>query len=1213
MTDQAEQIESVFAAALQKASPQERAAYLDQACAENPALRGRVEALLKAHDQAGSFLQDQPAGQPQTVDCEPITEGPGTLIGPYKLLEQIGEGGFGVVFMAEQQPVRRKVALKVIKPGMDTRQVIARFEAERQALALMDHPHIARVLDAGATVSGRPYFVMELVKGIPITAFCDQAQLTARERLELFVAVCQAVQHAHQKGIIHRDLKPSNILVTLHDDKPVVKVIDFGIAKATGQQLTEKTLFTGFAQMAGTPLYMSPEQAALSGLDVDTRADIYALGVLLYELLTGTTPFDRERLKRAAFEEIRRIIREEEPPRPSTRVSTLGPSSASVSAQRKTDPKHLSLLLRGDLDWVVMKCLEKERGRRYETANGLARDMQRYLADLPVEARPPSALYRLRKFSRRNKSALLMGAVLAVALLLVLGVVAGSIGYVVRDRAARQAEVEQERIARQAETGGAVEEALKESAFFRKQSRWPEALAAAQKAAAILKSGEGSSTLQERVREVVADMEMIKKLDEINLRKPTSFSDVAELDRADPAYAEAFRAYGIDMDALTPEEAAKRIRARSIQHELVAALDDWTITRAALTVPDRRGRDHLQAVSRVADPADLWRNRLRDTMGVGPDKAKALLEALATEAAVAELQPVTAILVGYRLNSLRAFAEAAAFLGKAQRLHPDNFWINHDLGWSLQAMGRKEESLRYFTAALALRPQNPYVHISLAEALAKTGQLDEARAAYREAVRLKPSDPGAYHNYALAMLQKGAPDDAIAAARESLRLGPNRARSRSILHKALLLKGGPDAVTAEYREVSKRYRETIEKEPDSPAAIAAADYLLRHAAMQGEPAEQVTKWAEFLAKSAEPNGSLAQRGTATRLAEALAVQKPYAPIAVKYATQAESMVGPKDSAEQQVRVLEALAASLRGADKAAEANAVDERVAKLLSVLDAEYRTKMSRFKPTAFEGHKVKSDRVVVMELFTCAECPPCLAADLAFEGLTKTYKPEDVVLLQYHTHIPRPDPMTNADTEARWAYYRRVFPGKIRGVPTSLFNGKPEMGGGGGLPQAGAKYKQYREAIERLLEEPAETAIALTARQEGDTMTMTANVSNVPEPGESKRLRFVLAEEEIRFDGGNKNRFHYMVVRDMPGGTDGFALTEKTGTHIATVKLDELRQKLTAYIDDYIDRHRPFPRPQRPMDLKNLKVIALVQDDQTGAVLQAAIADVHSASANR
>jgi serine/threonine protein kinase len=343
----------------------------------------------------------------------------GSTVGRYKLLERIGEGGFGVVYMAEQLvPVRRRVALKVIKPGCDTRQVIARFEAERQALALMEHENIARVLDAGTAESGRPYFVMELVHGVPITEYCDKNELSPRERLELFLQVCRAVQHAHTKGIIHRDIKPTNVLVTLDEGVPVPKVIDFGVAKATGQELTEKTLFTAFAQMVGTPLYMSPEQAEMSSADVDMRTDIYSLGVLLYELLTGTTPLDQERLKRSAFDEIRRIIRDEDPPRPSTRLSTLGDQAKTISARRKSDPVHLGRLIRGELDWIVMKAMEKDRRRRYETASGLARDIERYLHDEPVEACPPSALYLLSKFARRNRRALATAALVAGALLI---------------------------------------------------------------------------------------------------------------------------------------------------------------------------------------------------------------------------------------------------------------------------------------------------------------------------------------------------------------------------------------------------------------------------------------------------------------------------------------------------------------------------------------------------------------------------------------------------------------------------------------------------------------------------------------------------------------------------------------------------------------------------------------------------------------------------
>jgi serine/threonine protein kinase len=417
--------QSLFIAALER-DPSERDAFLESACAGNVSLRGRVEKLLLAHEHAANFMEEPAAGQAATID-EPITERPGTVIGPYKLMEQIGEGGMGLVFVAEQQqPIRRRVALKVIKPGMDTRQVIARFEAERQALALMDHPNIAKVHDGGETASGRPYFVMELVKAVPITEYCDQNEVPVRQRLELFLHVCQAVQHAHQKGIIHRDIKPSNVLVMSDDGRPLVKVIDFGVAKAVGQQLTDKTIYTQFTQLVGTPLYMSPEQAGQSGRDVDSRSDIYSLGVLLYELLTGTTPFDKERLKDASYEEIRRIIREEEPPKPSTRISTLGQAATTVSIQRKSDPKRLCQLVRGDLDWIVMKTLEKDRNHRYETASALAADVELYLHDEPVLACPPSALYRFRKFARRNRVALGMASVATGALLLLLiGLAAG--------------------------------------------------------------------------------------------------------------------------------------------------------------------------------------------------------------------------------------------------------------------------------------------------------------------------------------------------------------------------------------------------------------------------------------------------------------------------------------------------------------------------------------------------------------------------------------------------------------------------------------------------------------------------------------------------------------------------------------------------------------------------------------------------------------------
>ena len=415
---------SVFLKAVEIDPPDERAAFVAEECGGDAGLREAVSRLLREHDREEHPLDRPVVDAANAATLIVPTQDVGETIGPYRLREKIGEGGFGLVFVADQlRPVRRRVALKVIRPGMDTGEATARFEAERQALAMMDHPNIARVFDAGVTEGGQHYFAMELVRGLALTEFCDHNRLDVRGRLDLFVAICNAVQHAHQKGIVHRDLKPSNVLVTLLDGKPVPKVIDFGIVKSVGPRLSDKTVYTGFKAMMGTPTYMSPEQAEMSNAEVDTRSDIYSLGVLLYELLTGTTPFEGDRLRKAGLIEFRRILLEEEPPRPSNRVSTMNAQRVTtVAGHRRLEPARLASSLRGDLDWVVMKALDKDRGRRYPTAVALGEDVRRFVEGLPVEARPPSNLYRFSKFARRNKTVLATAGIVALALIVGTGV-----------------------------------------------------------------------------------------------------------------------------------------------------------------------------------------------------------------------------------------------------------------------------------------------------------------------------------------------------------------------------------------------------------------------------------------------------------------------------------------------------------------------------------------------------------------------------------------------------------------------------------------------------------------------------------------------------------------------------------------------------------------------------------------------------------------------
>jgi serine/threonine protein kinase/tetratricopeptide (TPR) repeat protein len=732
--------ESIFAEAHQMQHA-DLAAFLDERCRDNAELRKQVEALLQAHEHPDPFL-DRPA-QALLAKADDASEGecPGTVIGPYKLLEQIGEGGFGLVFMAEQnQPVRRKVALKILKPGMDTRHVVARFEAERQALAMMEHPNIAKVFDGGATSSGRPYFVMELVRGIPITDFCDHDRLTPRQRLQLFIPVCQAVQHAHQKGIIHRDLKPANILVTLHDGAPVARVIDFGIAKALGQPLTDKTLFTSFAQMIGTPTYMSPEQAQLSSLDVDTRTDVYALGVLLYELLTGTTPFTKERLKTVAYDEMRRIIREEEPAKPSTRISTLGQAATTIATQRKTDPKQLSQLFRGELDWIVMKALEKDRNRRYESASAFAADVQHYLNDEPIQACPPSAWYRFRKLATRNKALVTTTALVTLAFLLA----AGTLGWAVRDRQVRVAETEQAEASRRAAIAERVTAALGDATQLQQQAKWSEALEAVKRAEGILAGG-GDEALRAQAHELHKDLQMVLDLEEIRLPRAVHGAEGGDDQAwANASFAENFRNYGIDIEALDAAEAAARIRARTIWPALVTALDNWAdLERRSNLRADGTRWKKLLAVARTADP-DEWRDRIRGAWQHGRTE---ILDELAARAPTSELPLQTWSLLGlfnWGVDKNMDKQRQLTVLRIVQRKFPGDYWINFKLAYGYDFTPPPDqdfdEAIRFYTAALAARPRNVPTHMYLGLALLHRAKFEEGFARLRGGIELKPDD-----------------------------------------------------------------------------------------------------------------------------------------------------------------------------------------------------------------------------------------------------------------------------------------------------------------------------------------------------------------------------------------------------------------------------------------------------------------------------------------
>jgi serine/threonine protein kinase/tetratricopeptide (TPR) repeat protein len=744
MTATADRTESLFAAAVALATPEERAAYLDQACAGDPAVRAGVEALLRAHDRAGHLL-DRPAlgDAGRTGAYQAPTELPGTVIaGRYKLLEEIGEGGMGTVWVAEQTaPVRRKVALKLVKPGLDSRSVLARFEAERQALALMDHPNIAKVLDGGLTDAGRPFFAMEYVKGVPITEYCDATRLSVTERLQLFVQVCQAVQHAHQKGIIHRDLKPSNILVAPYDDRPVPKVIDFGLAKAMHQSLTERTLHTAHETVLGTPLYMSPEQAQLNNLDVDTRSDIYSLGVLLYELLTGTTPVEKRRFKEAAWDEVRRIIREEEPPRPSKRLSTTR-TLPSLAACRHTEPARLTKLVRGELDWIVMKALEKDRSRRYETANGFAMDIQRYLAGEPVLAVPPSTGYRLRKLARKYRAALTVTA--AFAVLLVVGTVV-SAGLAVRattaERLARDRLTEVEAAHVQTEHALKGSEQAREQAqavnqllmsVFRKASPFqnerpltvPQLLSQAEASLhsdATLSPGTRASLLAaigETYESLGSYRDEVRAFEAVRLLRQKHLGpDHADTLKSMHHLAGAYRLAGQFLNAVPLHEEALRRRQATLGPEHPDTLDSMNELARAY-------RD----VGRLTEALPLFKEALRVRRAkLGPDSHDAMLSVTTLATAYED--------AGQFEESVQLFEEALRVrLAKLGPDDPNTLWTMYDLAGMYGVVGRLDDALRLSEETLRRRRARlGSDHPLTADTMAQLGRFYLRQRTYAEA------------------------------------------------------------------------------------------------------------------------------------------------------------------------------------------------------------------------------------------------------------------------------------------------------------------------------------------------------------------------------------------------------------------------------------------------------------------------------------------------
>jgi eukaryotic-like serine/threonine-protein kinase len=805
--------------------------YIEQACGNDDDLRTRLDALLRIYKEDPTFLERPADGVPPAPD-DRIDEGAGRQIGPYRLVKEIGEGGFGKVFMAEQcQPVQRMVALKIVKPGMDTRQVIARFESERQSLALMRHPNIAQIIDGGETASGRPYFVMELVQGVPITDFCDRNRLGTEPRLKLFVAVCHAIQHAHHKGVIHRDIKPSNIMVTLFDQVPVVKVIDFGVAKATARNVADKTLFTSCGQMIGTPAYMSPEQAEMSGLDIDTRSDVYSLGVLVYELLTGSTPIDSTRLRGAPYDEMQRLIREEDPPPPSARLLSLGASATVLAANRGMEPKPLARMLAGDLDCIVMKTLEKDRNRRYSTPGNIADEVERYLRREPILARPPSASYRLKRFAQRHRGAVL--AVAAVTLALLVGTTVATWQAVVATRAKREARL-----------AAASEKKARDRAELR-ESETRAALDFVENkvfSAARPKDRQGlgpNVSLREAVEAAlpfVKDRFTDQPLIEARLRLTLgrSFWFLGDWKTAAEQYHTALTIYRKQSDQpntlKTMAELANSYQALGKQREALELREEVLATRKATLGPD-----HLDTIQSMAALASSYYGLSR------PAEAAKMYEA--------------------------TLALRTTRLGPD---HPETLRNMHNLANSYYALGRRAEALELRKQTLKLLESRlGPTHLdtllgkmALANSYSAAGRQPEAITLFEETLELEKSNLGAAHPHTLSCMNNlansysavGRLADALKLRLETLELQkaslgddhPETLHSMSNLANTYVALNRPaDAI--------KLCVETLELQkakvgPDDPETLRTASNLAIIYSQTGRPADALTLHEDTLAR-----------------------------------------------------------------------------------------------------------------------------------------------------------------------------------------------------------------------------------------------------------------------------------------------------------------------------------------------------------------------------